>query len=410
MARAQLLGFKPEVESDKRARNCIAQGALTNSKRPESFVQGVYPTHLLKGEGGRVQDTTGRWYFDFVCGLGTNLLGYGHTVVTEAAYKALKDGATLSLSSTAELDLGERVREMMPFVERVKLLKSGSEGCTAALRIARAFTGRGLVLTEGYHGWHDEFVHMQPPALGVVGQFALRRLDDLSQVGPAVAAVIVEPVITDYGPDRIAWLKRLRAECTRHGVVLIFDETITGLRFPGYSVAAWSGVTPDLIIFGKAVANGLPLSIVGGRAEIMDCGEYFVSSSFAGERVSISAACATLKLLQTRYDLQTLWESGREFQRRFNQLLEPHGVSIEGYPTRGVLAGTPLQKGLFMQEAIKAGLLFGASWFYAFPHIYDMDAIFSTIKNVALKLSTGNVRLEGKLPQSPFAQKMRDKS
>lgn len=398
-----------DLESAKRAANCIAQSALTNSKRPASFVEGVYPTHLLKGEGARVQDTTGRWLWDFVAGLGTNLLGYGHTTVTEVAFRALRDGATLSLSSTAELDLAERVRELMPFVERVKLLKSGSEGCTAAVRIARAATGRALVLTQGYSGWHDEFVSMQPPALGIVGQFPIAKLTDIAQITAATAAVLLEPVITDWSPERIEWLKRLRAACTKHGALLIFDETITGLRFPGYSVAAWAGVTPDIIIFGKAVANGLPLSVVGGRADIMNCGEYFVSSSFAGERVSISAATATLQLLQTRYDLQTLWESGREFQRRFNLLFEPHGVSIEGYPTRGVLAGEPLNKGLFMQEAVKAGLLFGASWFYAFPHIADMDAIFSTLKNVALKLQTGNVGLEGRLPQSPFAQKMREK-
>jgi glutamate-1-semialdehyde 2,1-aminomutase len=397
-------------ETAKRAAGVIAQGALTNSKRPASFVEGVYPTHLVGGKGARVQDTTGRWLHDFICGLGTNLLGYGQPTVTEAAIRALWSGATLSLSSTAEIELGERVREIMPFVERIKLLKSGSEGCTAAVRIGRAATGRAEVLSEGYHGWHDEFVHAQPPALGIAGTFPLRAMTSLDDVSSKTAAVIIEPVITDFSPERIEWLKRLREACTRNGVVLIFDETITGLRFPGYSCAQWAGVSPDIIIFGKAVANGLPLSVVGGRREVMECGEYFVSSSFAGERASIAAACATIKLLQGRHSLHDLWASGKEFQRRFNELLAPQGVRIEGYPTRGVLAGDPMAKSLFMQESVKAGLLFGASWFYAFPHMDELDAIFSTLKNVVLKLETGEVRLEGKMPQSPFAQKMRDKT
>lgn len=393
---------KVDVETDKRARRVIAQGALTNSKRPESFVKGVYPTHLHSAEGVTAKDTVGNTYIDFICGLGTNLIGHGNPAIVEACISALRSGINLSLSSLDEVVLGEKIAEIMPFVEAIKILKTGSEGCTAALRIARAATGRTLVLSEGYHGWHDEFVSLTQPALGVVGDYPITSAIDF--ITEDTAAIIVEPVITDFSNDRIEWLKALRAKCTKHKVVLIFDETITAFRFPKFCVANWCGVAPDLIVFGKALAGGMPMSVVGGRRDLMNCGEYFVSSSFAGDRVSIAGALATIKLLQTKFEIDTLWASGKAFIERFNGM--DLGAKIVGYPTRGVLAGE--NRALFMQEACKAGLLFGASWFYAFPHMEKEHMVFSTLKDVALKLQIGNIKLEGDEPQSPFASKVRE--
>lgn len=394
-----------DFETDKRARQSIAMGSLTNSKRPESFVKGVYPTHLLSADGATLLDTAGNKYLDFVAGLGTNLLGYGNPDIASAVYSAYKKGATLSLSSVDEIVLAEKFKEIVPFVERIKLLKTGSEGCTAAVRIARAYNGRKTILRQGYSGWHDEFISQMPPALGVVNSFNIRAFTDIEDIDDTVSAVIIEPVITDYSMDRIRWLKRLRDTCTRNKTVLIFDETITGLRFPSYSVAGWCGTNPDLIIMGKALGGGMPISIVGGLKEIMECGEYFVSSSFAGERISICAATKTISLLQTKFKIQDLWNSGMEFMRRFNEM--DLGVKIVGYPTRGLLVGDDLKKGLFMQEACKAGLLFGASWFYSFPLMEKMNSIFDTLKDISLILKIGKIKLEGELPKSPFAQQIR---
>jgi glutamate-1-semialdehyde aminotransferase len=392
-----------DKETRSLAENVIAQGSLTNSKRPQSFIDGVYPTHVVKGFGTTLWDTEGKKYQDFICGLGTNILGYGNSELCYVVEKAFRHGATLSLSSIDEIKLGQKIREIVPFVERIKILKTGSEGCTAAARIARAYNGKSLLLREGYSGWHDEMISLQPPALGVVGKFETKKLDGLNVEG--ASAVLMEPFITDISKERIEYLNRLRDECTKHKVVLIFDETITGLRFPKFTASQWSGVQPDMIIFGKALGGGMPISVVGGKAEIMNCGEYFVSSSFAGERVSISSALRCLELLQTKYMIEDLWESGKYFQQLFNAM--ELGCKIDGYPTRGVLKGEDLPKALFMQESCKAGLLFGASWFYAFPHMEQRDEIMATLKQIELKLKIGKVRLEGKLPQSPFAQKMR---
>lgn len=392
-----------------RAELAIAQGALTNSKRPECLVRGVYPTHLTKGEGAMVWDTNNKRYVDFICGLGSNLLGHGHHEVSGVMFERAIQGATLSLGSTIEVLTAEKVKEIFPFIDLVKFLKTGSDACTAALRIARAFTKRGRVLSADYHGWHDEFVSLTPPALGVYGAHPIEKLGALEDIEDDVAAVIVEPVSTDNSPKRLEWLKRLRAQCDKTGALLIFDEVITGFRFPKLSVSNFYGITPDLICLGKAMGNGMPISVVGGKRGVMNCGEYFVSSTFAGETVSLAAALKTMTLLQTKLSVDHLWETGKQFLAAFNSIY-PEKLKIEGYPTRGVFRGDEMVRALFFQEACKAGLLFGPSFFFNFAHIPLTSSVLNTCQDILTRIKTGSVRLEGDLPTTPFAQKVRNAS
>ncbi len=404
MAKGRFIDF----ETDKRARACIAQGALTNSKRPESFVKGVYPTHLVSGVGVNVRDTAGNIYVDYICGLGTNLLGYGNASVMVKAIAAMQTGASLSLSSTSEVAVAEKVKEIFTFVERVKFLKSGTEGCVAALRMARSATGRDQVLSEGYHGWADEFVSLTPPAAGVAGTFAIQKFTALDQITTDTAAVIIEPIVTDVSESRMQYLRDMRKRCDETGAVLIFDETITGLRVPKLAVANWQGIYPDVLIFGKALGNGMPISCVAGKAAILEGAEYFVSSTFAGERVSLESALAVLTLLQKEYRIDHLWAEGLSFIDQLNDI-SPR-VKIDGYATRGVLRGEGYDKAVFMQECCRAGILFGPSWFYAFPHIGTNGTVLNTIRDIVLKIETQNVKLDGDMPKSPFAQRVREQS
>lgn len=397
----------------RRAQDSIAQGALTNSKRVSCHVEGVYPTHLTRGRGSHVWDHKGKKYTDFICGLGTNLLGYANERVNAAIFEQMQKGASLSLSTTLEVETAEKLKELFVFVDAVKFLKSGSEACSAALRIARAKTGRDIVLSEGYHGWHDDFVALTPPALGVPkflgyrDTYGMSKLADLP-LDPSVAAVIVEPIITDASRERIEWLKRLREDCTRHGVMLIFDEIITGFRTPKYSVAAQYGIEPDLICLGKAIANGMPLAAVGGRYSVMNgAGEYFVSSTYAGETLSLAAAKATMTLLQTKHSVEDLWLYGADFRDRFNALW-PDGLTIEGYPSRGTFKGDPKLRALFFQEACKAGVLFGPSWWFNFTHVDEYKSVLDLCRDVLTRVRLGEVELEGLMPTSPFAQKVRE--
>lgn len=392
---------------DKRERESIAQGALTNSKRPACLVRGVYPTHLTRGLGCHVWDPQGKQYIDFIGGLGCNILGYANQEVNAAVSERLVLGATLSFATPLEVLCAEKVKEIFPFVDRVKFLKTGSDACNAAVKIARAKTGRSLVLSDGYHGWGDDFVSLSPPALGVP---LPREIDRLRNEWPdePIAAVILEPVMTEMNDDRQKWLNELRAKCDRYGAMLIFDEVITGFRFPKLSVSNHYGISPDLICLGKAMANGLPIAVVGGKKSVMECGEYFVSSTFAGETLSLAAALKTMTLLQSnKYDILYLWEKGMNFINEFNAIA-PDLVMIDGYPTRGVLRGEELSKALFMQECCRAGILFGPSWFFNFKHIEVMDAVLNTCRDIMTRIKTGSVGLLGEMPERPFAQKMRE--
>ena len=394
----------------RRAQDAIAQAALTNSKRPECHVLGVYPTHLRRGLGCHVWDTQGKQYVDFICGLGTNIIGYANEKVNRAMAAQLSYGASLSLGTTTEVEAAEKLKELFPFAQAVKFLKTGSEACSAAIRIARAKTGRDLVLSDHYHGWHDEFVSLTPPALGVPEIGGMRPIAKLGQIPiqDDVAAVIIEPIVTDASRERIEYLKRLREECTRKGVMLIFDEVITGFRTPKYSVAAQYGIEPDLIVLGKAIANGMPLAAVGGKYDVMNCAEYFVSSTYAGETITLAAVKETMRLLQTQYSMDDLWLHGRHFQEQFNALW-PEGIWIEGYPSRGVFrAKDDETKAIFFQEACKAGVLFGPSFFFNFAHLPEYKAVLGLCRDILVRVRNGEVKLEGELPRSPFAQKVRE--
>ena len=222
-----------------------------------------------------------------------------------------------------------------------------------------------------------------------------------------VAGVIVEPIILDGSKDRIEWLKALRQKCDESGALLIFDEVITGFRFEKYCVSRFWGITPDLICLGKAMGNGMPISVVGGRAAVMDCGEWFVSSTFAGETLSLAAALKTMTLLQSgKYDIGHLWEKGWRFMTLFNAMW-PDKLRIDGYATRGAFKGDELVKALFWQEMCRAGVIFGPSWFFNFPHIDVMDEVLSTSQDVLTRIKTGSVKLTGDMPTTPFAAKMR---
>ena len=163
------------------ANKYIAHGALTNSKRESSFVPGCYPTHFYKGQGCFVYDLADKRYIDYLGGLGSNLFGYNNTKITVAMQAALLDGCSLSLGTPREAYFAMKIRDKFPHMDKIRILKSGSEGCSAAIRIARAYTGKLDIVSEGYHGWHDQFTYLTPPAKGVAPNGYIHKLADRMQ-------------------------------------------------------------------------------------------------------------------------------------------------------------------------------------------------------------------------------------
>jgi glutamate-1-semialdehyde aminotransferase len=404
-----------DFSTHKRALNCIAQGCLTNSKHPNSFVKSVYPTHLKKGYGAHVWDIDGKKYVDFITGLGTNLLGYANETIAAAAIEGIRAGNTLSLGTKIEIKVAETLKQIFPFVDAWKFVKTGNEACCAALKIARTYQqkknqGNFVVLSKDYHGHNDEFNSLANP-VGVPPREWMKKLETNYHINDIAEAdaVIIEAVVTDISDEYRSWLQQLREDCTKTGCILIFDEIVTGFRFPKFSVSNYWGIIPDLICIGKAMANGFSLSAVGGKYELMNQ-DYFVSSTFAGTMDALYACEKVLSLLlkDNRYKLDHLWEAGEKFLKDFNSLW-PEKIRIEGYPTRGAFKGDDLTKALFFQECCYAGILVGPSFFFNFPLMEETFSVMSTFKDIIQRLKQGSVELEGEMPASPFAQKVREK-
>lgn len=405
-----LVKLKKNQEYQKRAEAVIAHSALTNSKRPQSFVRGIYPTHFVSAHGAKVADVDGNTYVDYICGLGSQLFGHTDPSIQSAVSRQLLRGPMFSLGSALEVEVAELFQNQFCYLERVRFLKTASEACSAAVRIARVFTESYWVYSEGYHGWHDEFTSLTPPAKGVAcGEWMqlLQPWDGFGNRLEGAAAVIVEPVITDWSEERINWLRKLRHETEKSGTLLIFDETITGLRFPGLSVAKHTGINPDLCVMGKSIAGGLPLALVGGRADVMSC-DYFVSSTFAGDCLALSAARAVFGLINTPGVMELLQSRANKFCDKFNAIA-PDLIKIEGYNTRGIFVGSDMNKALFMQECVKAGVLFGPAFFYGTEHHVHDDFTLGICKSVLNRIVNNEVKLEGEMPQKAYAQKVREK-
>ena len=283
----------------------------TGSKRPDALFGELggadgLPLRMKRSQGCRVEDADGRSYVDYVMGLGAVALGYAHAEVTAAVRTAAEDGVVGPLPPVLEEEVAETVARLMPWVEQLRFLKTGAEAAAAAVRIARAHTGRDFVLGCGYHGWLD---WCQPQGTRGVpaatsGDFAELPFNDpqrsaelIRGVGDRLAAVMIEPVIV--APPEAEWLRVLRTETERVGAVLIFDEIKTiGRVALGGAAERWGG-EPDLVVMGKAIGNGFPIAAVGGRAAVMEGVLHtWISSTLATEFVSLAAARATFAVLE----------------------------------------------------------------------------------------------------------------
>ena len=294
---------------------------------------------MTRASGCRVWDDAGREYVDFIMGLGAVALGYGHPAVNRAAEAAIAAGVVGPLPPVAEEELAEALAERIPWLERMRFLKTGAEAVAAAVRLARVATGRDRVLGCGYHGWLDwcqgatEGVPAATRALFAELPFndvvAGREL--IRERGSALAAVVIEPVIVSE-PAR-EWLQMLRSETQRVGAVLIFDEIKTAFRLAlGGAVQRYGlDAKPDLVVIGKALANGFPLAAVGGRADLMSAtSRTWISSTLATEGVALAAARATLDVFAREDVCGHLHRVGTRLLHGLHELQRGHPSAIAG--------------------------------------------------------------------------------
>jgi glutamate-1-semialdehyde aminotransferase len=314
----------------------------TGSKRPDA-IYGLgapvgLPVRMTRASGAEVWDADGRRYLDFFMGLGAVALGYAHPAVNAAAIAAINAGVVGPLAPEAEERLAERLAGLFPWMERTRFLKTGAEAVAAAVRLARVHTGRERVLRCGYHGWLDWCQPAGTPgvpaaiaALGAELPFGdiERGRKLIRSAGDRLAAVVVEPVV-EYPPPP-EWLTMLREETREAGAVLILDEIKTAFRIAlGGAAERWQ-VSPDLVVLGKALANGFPLAAVGGRREIMEeARRSWISSTLATELTGFAAAEATLDVMvEARVPLHLGRIGGRLFNG-LQQLVSRHPGLLAG--------------------------------------------------------------------------------
>jgi glutamate-1-semialdehyde aminotransferase len=387
------------VKSDEyynMALNLIPCTTQTLAKGPGQNVKGIAPKYLKSGKGSHVWDVDGNEYIDFQMGIGPISLGYCYPAVDNAIKEQLNDGITFSLMHPLEVEVAELINSIVPNAENIRYSKTGADITSAAVRLARAYTGREKVLCCGYHGWHDWYISVTDRNKGIPQSVQdltyTFNYNDISSVEDSIdedtACVILEPFVFEEPKDN--FLQKLRDVCTKNGTLLIFDEMWTGFRVDLGGAQKYFRVDADLACFSKAVANGMPIGILTGRREIMKLLEkdVFFFTTFGGEALSLAAAKATIMELKKNNVPAHLVRMGDKIKKGLSGIiseLEMEYLKCIGFECRTIVtfnpsAGNPLEmKTLVQQELIKRGILWGGFHNLSYSHseadiLYLLDA------------------------------------
>lgn len=333
----------------QRIRKVMPCGSSTGSKAAQYMPE--EPAIVERAEGCRVWDVDGREFIDFRNGLGPITLGYRVPAVDEAVSRQLENGIIFSHPHRLECEVAELITEVIPCAEQARFLKTGGEANAACFRLARAFTGREHIVQIGYNGWVNSVaaggqyrpgVVSDNVPLGVPAGLAAvhhsvgwNRADELerlfSLLPDDIAAVCVSAAYADM-PSGETFYPVLRELTAKHGALLIYDEIVTGFRVALAGVQEHFGVTPDLAVFAKGMANGMPLSVYCGRRDVMaKCdrgGGTTISSTYGGESLSLAAAKAVIGIYQNEDVVGRLWSAGEAMWGGLNQLFEKHGIPV----------------------------------------------------------------------------------
>ncbi len=398
----------------ERAHRLIPAGCHTYAKGDDQYPLAAPPL-IRRGAGSHVWDMEGREYIEYGMGLRAVILGHGYPDVVDAAHQAMRDGTNFSRPSPLEVECAEALLDLVPAADMVKFAKNGSDVTTAAVKLARAWTGRDLVAIcedQPFFSVDDWFIGVTTMSSGIpkairdltVG-FRFNDLDSLERMferHPDEVACVVMEAATSVEPEP-GFLEGVRASCTAHGAVLVFDEMITGLRWGLGGAQARYGVSPDLSTFGKGIGNGFAVSALAGRRDIMQLGSlereardrvFLLSTTHGAETHSLAACMATLDVCRREGVPDVLRERGLRLQKGVREVVTERDleayVDVIGHPANLVYVtrgpdGEPSQeyRALFMQELIRGGVL-GPSFVLGYSH--DDDDIDRTVEVVASAL------------------------
>jgi glutamate-1-semialdehyde 2,1-aminomutase len=386
----------------------ILVGGVNSPVRAFRAVGGT-PLIIDRASGSRLWDVDGREYIDYVCSWGALILGHAHPDIVAAIADQARRGTSYGMTSPLEIELGDRITHAIPSVERIRFVSSGTEATMSAVRAARAFSKRDLILKfeGGYHGHADSFLSEAGSGFATLGissspgvPEALARLtlnapyNDAAAVervfaqhAGKIAAIIVEPIAANMGvvPPVPGFLEALRAISQRDGALLIFDEVITGFRVAYGGAQSAFDIHPDITVLGKIIGGGLPVAAYGGRREIMDqiapLGPVYQAGTLSGNPLAMRAGIATLLLLAAPAFYKSLRDKARRLTEGLRSALQESGVPGEvnaagslltlffsGEPVRdytGAKKSNTARFARFFTEMLSRGILLPPSQFEA---------------------------------------------
>jgi len=425
------LKFKNSEKLFDDALKIIPLASQTFSKSSMNFPRGISPLFFEKGDGAYVYDVDNNKYIDFLLGLLPIILGYKDPDVNLSIINQLEKGITFSLPTDLEYRLARILCEMIPGAEMVRFAKNGSDVTSAAIRLSRAHNGKNMIAVCGYHGWHDWYIGTTSMKKGIPDEsikltktFEYNNIDSLKAIIDRhpndVSAVILEPVT--FVPPNKGFLEDIRSLCTENDIVLIFDEIISGFRIDLGGAQKKFGVTPDLSTFGKSMSNGMPLSALVGKKELMQkVNEIFFSGTFGGETLSLAASIATLKKLKKIDAPKIFNETGKVYKENINNSILNYGLeellSVSGmnwWPKININSSSSISQmelnTLLRQELISKGVFISSTINLSASNcsnkiVNDALNIFDdSIKNISSYLKSSNPRkyLKGELIQPVF--------
>ncbi len=377
-----------------RAVHIMTPVTQTLAKGPGQYIKGVAPKYVKRGKGARVWDVDGNEFIDFNMAIGPVSLGYCYPKIDDAIIEQLKNGITFSMMHELEVELCELIHRIIPNAESIRISKTGADVTSAAVRVARAFTGRKKVLCCGYHGWHDWYIGVTSRSSGIPEEikelsatFDYNNIESVKQALDAdTACVILEPFVFEAPTNH--FLTELKSACEANGTLLIFDEMWTGFRIALGGAQEYFDVTPDLACYSKAFANGMPISLLTGRKEVMQLfnEEVFFFTTFGGEALSIAAAIATIKEMEEKNVPAYLAAKGKLLKDGYNRIAQLLDVDqftkCVGYDCRSMISfdavvGNPLiAKSFVQQEMIKRGILWSGFHNMCYSHT-DEDIAYT---------------------------------
>lgn len=365
----------------ERAMRVIPGGTQTLSKMYSRYPQGVAPAFISNADGAYVWDIDGNRYIDWSASLGPVTIGYGYP--PRSFYFYCQCASSLPLAHPIEVELAERLIAKIPCAEMVRFFKTGSDATSAAIRLARAVTGRKKIVCIGYHGWHDWYAETlpDPKSRGVYGQHTVKITygEEPVDLWP-VAALVIEPMSREY-PERASreYLLRLQELCRKTGTVLVFDEIIMGYRHALAGGQEFYGVTPDLATFSKGMGNGYPISALVGKRELMqDLADFQVSGTFFGDAFGMKIAFWVLDFYERHDVISHLWDIGNELidgmRYRIQECRLGGRVSVKGFgPWCSLIWKDRDDEMTFLKGAFERGIFCNRDHFAMWSHT-DEDA------------------------------------